>query len=88
MNAYSMFVRCEDQAEVDRLWDALMAGGGQEDRCGWMRDRFGLSWQICPVRLLELLTHSDRGIASRVQTVMMTMGKIDIAGLERAVSDT
>jgi predicted 3-demethylubiquinone-9 3-methyltransferase (glyoxalase superfamily) len=83
-----MFVRCEDQREVDHLWTKLMAGGGKEDRCGWMRDRFGLSWQICPVRLLELLTHRDRAIASRAQAAMMTMQKIDIAALERAVSDT
>jgi predicted 3-demethylubiquinone-9 3-methyltransferase (glyoxalase superfamily) len=83
--AFSMFVRCEDQREVDELWDKLMAGGGKEDRCGWMRDKYGLSWQICPVRLLDLLSHSDRTIASKAQAAMMKMQKIDIAELERAV---
>ena len=86
--AYSMFVRCEDQREVDDLWEKLMAGGGKEDRCGWMRDRFGLSWQICPVRLLELLSHEDRAMASKAQAAMMKMQKIDIAELERAAADT
>jgi len=86
--SFSMFVHCNDQREVDELWEKLMAGGGNPDRCGWMRDKHGLSWQICPVRLLELLTHADRAIASKAQAAMMKMQKIDIAELERAVADT
>ena len=82
--AYSMFVRCEDQREVDRLWKKLLAGGGTEDRCGWLRDKFGLSWQIVPVRLLELLSHRDRDVASRATKAMLEMQKIDVKRLEKA----
>lgn len=85
--AYSMFVRCENQREVDRLWKKLLAGGGQEDRCGWLRDKWGLSWQICPVRLLELLSHEDAGIASRAREAMFEMQKIDIKRLEKAAGE-
>jgi predicted 3-demethylubiquinone-9 3-methyltransferase (glyoxalase superfamily) len=85
--AFSMFVRCEDQSEVDRLWDKLLAGGGTEDRCGWLRDKFGLSWQICPVRLLELLSHADRDVAGRAQKAMLEMKKIDVSLLEQAVGE-
>jgi predicted 3-demethylubiquinone-9 3-methyltransferase (glyoxalase superfamily) len=85
--AFSMFVRCEDQREVDELWEKLMAGGGKEDRCGWMRDKFGLSWQIVPVRLLELLTHADRDVASRAQAAMMKMQKIDVKRLEQEADE-
>jgi predicted 3-demethylubiquinone-9 3-methyltransferase (glyoxalase superfamily) len=85
--AYSMFVRCSDQREVDELWEKLMAGGGKEDRCGWLRDRFGLSWQVCPVRLLELLSHRDRDVATRARDAMMEMKKIDIKRLEQAAGE-
>ena len=85
--AYSMFVRCENQREVDRLWKKLLAGGGQEDRCGWLRDKFGLSWQIVPVRLLELLSHRDREVASRATKAMLEMQKIDVKRLERAAGE-
>jgi len=85
--AFSMFVRCKDQREVDDLWTKLMADGGKDDRCGWMRDKFGLSWQIVPLRLLELLSHGDRGIASKAQAAMMKMQKIEVAELERAVAE-
>ncbi len=84
--AFSFFVRCEDQAEVDRLWDALTADGGEESRCGWLVDRFGLSWQIIPDRLPELLGDPDPDRARRAMEAMLTMGKIDIATLEAAVS--
>jgi predicted 3-demethylubiquinone-9 3-methyltransferase (glyoxalase superfamily) len=83
--AFSLFVRCETQAEVNRLWKKLTSGGGEESRCGWLVDKFGLSWQIVPKRLLELLSHKDPAIASKAQASMMTMRKIDIATLERAV---
>lgn len=85
--AYSMFVRCADQAEVDDLWEKLMAGGGKEDRCGWMRDKFGLSWQIVPVRLLELLSHQDREVAARARKAMLEMQKIDVKRLEQAAGE-
>src|SRR5581483_2240344 len=80
--AYSMFVRCEDQREVDRLWKKLLANGGREDRCGWLKDAFGLSWQIVPVRLLELLSHRDREVAARATKAMLEMKKIDVKRLE------
>jgi predicted 3-demethylubiquinone-9 3-methyltransferase (glyoxalase superfamily) len=83
--AYSMFVTLEDQAEVDRYWDALLRDGGKPDRCGWLVDRFGLSWQILPKRLVELLEHRDPEIRRRAAEAMMEMQKIDVAELERAV---
>lgn len=83
--AVSFIIECDDQAEVDRLWDALTADGGQPVACGWVKDRFGLSWQITPKRLLELMTDPDPGRAKRAMEAMMDMVKIDIAALERAV---
>ena len=82
--AASISVLTDDQAETDRLWHALLAGGGTESRCGWLTDRFGVSWQIVPRRLPELLASPDRDAAGRVQSVMMTMAKLDIAVLEAA----
>lgn len=82
--AISLFVKCESQEEVDRYWDALIAGGGQSERCGWLKDRFGLSWQIIPTALGQLLQDKDRAKAGRVMQAMMQMTKIDIAGLRRA----
>jgi len=82
--AISLFVKCESQEEVDRYWDALIAGGGQAERCGWLKDRFGLSWQIIPTVLGQLLQDKDRAKAGRVMQAMMQMTKIDIAGLRRA----
>ena len=84
--AVSFEIRCADQAEVDHWWSTLTADGGQESRCGWLKDRFGLSWQIVPARLLELFTDPDRASAQRAMDAMLTMGKIDIAALERAAS--
>lgn len=82
--AISLFVRCETQEEVDRYWDALLAGGGKPTACGWLEDRFGLSWQIIPSALLELMSDPDPARAARATRAMLTMQKIDIAALRRA----
>lgn len=82
--AVSFQVRTEDQAETDRLWDALIANGGEESVCGWLKDRWGLSWQITPQRLLDLMADPDRGRAKRAMEAMMKMRKIDIAAVEAA----
>jgi predicted 3-demethylubiquinone-9 3-methyltransferase (glyoxalase superfamily) len=83
--AASLYVHCETQAEVDRLW-ALLTDGGSESRCGWLVDRFGLSWQIIPSILPQLLQHPDRQKAQRALNAMLGMSKIDIAALERAAA--
>ncbi len=81
--AISFAIACKDQAEVDHLWAALTEGGSPGP-CGWLKDRWGLSWQITPTRLNELLSDPDPGRAKRAMEAMLQMGKIDIAGLERA----
>jgi len=81
--AVSFMVDCADQAEVDRLWDALSADESAE-QCGWLKDRFGLSWQIIPTALPELLGDPDPDKARRVMQAMLEMKKIDVAALERA----
>ncbi len=81
--AISMFVSCETQAEVDELWDKLCAGGAP-NRCGWLTDKFGLSWQIIPTALGAALGNPDPAKAARAMQAMMQMVKIDIAALERA----
>jgi predicted 3-demethylubiquinone-9 3-methyltransferase (glyoxalase superfamily) len=79
------FVReCEDQAEVDRLWAALTAGGGEPGPCGWLKDRFGLSWQIVPREFNEMLASSDAEGARRAMEAMLQMGKLDVTELRRA----
>lgn len=83
--AVSFQIYCEDQSEVDRLWTAL-ADGGSEVACGWIKDRWGLSWQIIPTRLIELLNDPDTERARRVQEAMMKMVKIDISDIERAAN--
>jgi predicted 3-demethylubiquinone-9 3-methyltransferase (glyoxalase superfamily) len=83
--AISFQVFCESQDEVDMYWNKL-SDGGQEGPCGWLKDRFGLSWQIVPVRLTELLQDPDREKSQRVMAAMMEMGKIDVEGLERAAA--
>lgn len=82
--AVSFLVDCESQEEVDFYWSKLTAGGGQPGQCGWLKDRFGLSWQIIPKALGRLMGDQDRARAGRVMEAMLTMGKIDIAGLQRA----
>ena len=82
--AFSIMVDCEDQREIDQYWDALLAGGGEPSRCGWLKDGFGVSWQIVPKQLFALLRHSDPTKASRVQQAMMGMHKLDLAALENA----
>ena len=82
--AVSIAVTTEDQAETDRLWEALTADGGSESRCGWLIDRFGVSWQIVPRELPVLLGHSNREAAARAQAAMMDMRKIDIEALRTA----
>jgi predicted 3-demethylubiquinone-9 3-methyltransferase (glyoxalase superfamily) len=81
--AISLSVDCRSQEEVDGLWEKL-SDGGREDRCGWLQDRFGLSWQIVPRILPELLQHPDREAAARVMNAMLQMVKIDIDQLEQA----
>ncbi len=82
--AFSFFVSCDTQAEVDRYWDALLAGGGEPSQCGWLKDRFGLSWQVAPKLLNELLGDPDRDRADRVMQAMLGMVKIDCAALQAA----
>ena len=82
--AVSFVIECADQVEVDRLWGALTADGGEGGPCGWLKDRFGLSWQLTPTRLNELLNDPDPGRARRAMEAMLKMGKIDVAELERA----
>jgi predicted 3-demethylubiquinone-9 3-methyltransferase (glyoxalase superfamily) len=80
----SLFVDCKDQKEVDELWAKLTADGGEESQCGWLKDKFGLSWQIVPRVLPELLGDKDRGRAKRALDAMLQMRKLDIAALQRA----
>jgi predicted 3-demethylubiquinone-9 3-methyltransferase (glyoxalase superfamily) len=82
--AISFFVQADTQEDIDRLWSALLADGGEPGQCGWLKDRFGLSWQIVPPRLTELLTDPDRERAGRAMQAMLGMSKLDIAALEAA----
>jgi predicted 3-demethylubiquinone-9 3-methyltransferase (glyoxalase superfamily) len=81
--AISLFVNCESQEEVDELWDKLSAGG-RKDRCGWLQDKYGLSWQIIPTALGKLMSDPDPEKSSRVMKAMLQMDKIDINRLEEA----
>lgn len=83
--AVSLMISCEDQAETDRLWEALTADGGSGIACGWLKDRWGVFWQVTPKRLMELVKDPDQDRARRAMEAMMTMVKIDIAAVERAV---
>jgi predicted 3-demethylubiquinone-9 3-methyltransferase (glyoxalase superfamily) len=82
----SFMVPCDDQAEVDRYWTALIEGGGEESMCGWLKDRFGLSWQVVPAHLEELLSGGDPVKAERVTQALFQMRKIVIADLEAAAA--
>ena len=83
-HAVSFKIDCADQAEVDRLWDALLADGGEANRCGWLRDRYGVSWQIVPTDLPKYLGGADRAGAARAMQAMLGMVKLDIAALKKA----
>jgi predicted 3-demethylubiquinone-9 3-methyltransferase (glyoxalase superfamily) len=85
--AISLYVHCKDQDEVDRLW-AQLTEGGEESQCGWLKDRFGLSWQIIPDRLGELIGDPDPARAQRAMQAMLQMGKIEIKTLEDAADAT
>jgi predicted 3-demethylubiquinone-9 3-methyltransferase (glyoxalase superfamily) len=82
-HAVSFMVNCADQAEIDHYWNRLL-DGGQAEQCGWLRDRYGLSWQIVPAAMGEMMAHPDRDRVRRVTEAMLQMVKFDIAALERA----
>jgi predicted 3-demethylubiquinone-9 3-methyltransferase (glyoxalase superfamily) len=82
--AISLSIDCADQAEVDRYWEALLADGGQPSVCGWLKDRFGLSWQVVPRQMTEMFNSPDRAGARRAMEAMLKMVKIDVAEIERA----
>ncbi len=82
--AISLFVTCESQADVDDLWTKFLDGGGKPNACGWLDDRYGLSWQIVPAALIELMSDGDPKASGRVARALMGMQKIDIASLRRA----
>ncbi len=83
----SFFVSCDTQSEVDSYWEKLTSGGGAENMCGWLKDKYGLSWQIIPKILTELLGHKDREKANRATKAMLQMKKISIQGLQDAVNN-
>jgi predicted 3-demethylubiquinone-9 3-methyltransferase (glyoxalase superfamily) len=82
--AFSFQIATDDQAETDRLWNAIVGNGGRESECGWCKDKWGLSWQITPRALTDAITDPDRAAAKRAFDAMMTMRKIDIAAIEAA----
>lgn len=82
--AFSLVIDCADQAEIDYFWQALTADGGEEGNCGWLKDKYGVSWQVVPRRLGELMGDSDRVRANQATQAMLQMHKIDIAELEKA----
>jgi predicted 3-demethylubiquinone-9 3-methyltransferase (glyoxalase superfamily) len=87
-HAVSFKIDCADQAEVDRLWDALLSAGGQAEGCGWLKDRYGVFWQIVPTALPKYLGGTDHEGAKRVMAALMQMVKLDIAGLKKAYEGT
>lgn len=84
--AASLVALCDTQTEIDRLWSALLMDGGVESRCGWLRDRFGLSWQVIPAMMSDVMGAGDPDRAARVMAAIMTMVKIDLAAIEKAVN--
>ncbi len=83
-HSFSIMIQCDTQQEIDRLWNALLENGGEAEQCGWIRDRWGLCWQIVPSVLGDMVAHPDRDRAKRATEAMLGMIKLDIAGLERA----
>jgi len=83
--AFSFVVNCENQQEIDYYWNKLTSGGGQESQCGWLKDKFGFSWQIVPTALGKLMSDKDPKKANRVMQALLQMKKVDIATLEQAV---
>jgi predicted 3-demethylubiquinone-9 3-methyltransferase (glyoxalase superfamily) len=86
--AVSFSIDCADQAEVDRYWDALVHGGGEHSVCGWLKDRFGVSWQVTPIGMEEIFSDPDPERARRAMEAMLQMGKLDIAALRAAADGT
>ncbi|MBV1949258.1 VOC family protein [Streptomyces sp. BV129] len=86
--AISFQILCADQREIDHYWTRLTEDGGEGGPCGWLKDRFGVSWQVCPERLLEMTSDPDPQKAARAFSAMMTMGKLDLAALEEAYAGT
>lgn len=82
--AFSIMVEVDTQAQIDRYWEALLQGGGKPDQCGWLKDQFGVSWQIIPKALFGLLSHPDKAKAGRALQAMLGMVKLDLAALESA----
>jgi predicted 3-demethylubiquinone-9 3-methyltransferase (glyoxalase superfamily) len=82
--AISLFVSCENQEEVDYYWDALLRDGGQESQCGWLKDKYGLSWQIVPTALGEMMGGPDPAKSQKMIQAMLKMKKLDVAGLKKA----
>jgi len=87
-HSISFMINCGDQAELDRYWNALLEGGGSPDDCGWLKDRFGVSWQIVPTDLVGMMADPDQAKAKRVADAMLKMVKFDIAALKAAYSGT
>lgn len=83
-HAISMVVNCQDQAEVDHYWNGFLKAGGKAEQCGWLRDKFGVCWQIVPIALTEMMKDKDRVRGKRVAEAMMKMVKLEIAGLQKA----
>lgn len=86
--AISFLIDCQDQAEVDHYWDALLADGGEPGPCGWLKDRYGVSWQVVPRRLQEMVNSDDAAAAERATLAMLHMSKLDVAELEAAYRGT
>ena len=86
--AFSFYLECDGQEEVDRYWDALVEGGGEHSQCGWLRDRYGLSWQVVPKELEQIMSGSDPDGVTRAMHAMLGMQKLDVAGLQAAYDGT
>lgn len=83
-DSISLFISCEDQREVDSFWEKLLAGGGKPTMCGWLRDKFGVAWQVVPTALMKFLSEPDPAKSQRIMKSFMAMQKIELAELERA----